>query len=152
MFKRAISHQRWAVVSFVVALGWAGTTQADPVSLKTQLTGEDEVPPVQTTGSGLAEFEYDRETRTVKWTISYSGLTGPATMAHLHGPAQRGEKAPVLVWLSKQGSSAASPITGQTTLTPAQAEQFAAGRWYVNVHTQAHPGGEIRGQVTISGN
>ena len=44
-------------------------------------------------------------------------------------------------------SAATSPISGQATLTPEQAQQFAAGDWYVNVHTQAHPAGEIRGQV-----
>jgi hypothetical protein len=51
------------------------------------------------------------------------------------------------IWLSKQGNAATSPITGQATLPPEQAQQFAAGEWYVNVHTQAHPAGEIRGQV-----
>ena len=51
------------------------------------------------------------------------------------------------MWLSKQGNTAESPVTGQAILTPEQAEQFTAGRWYVNVHTQAHPDGEIRGQV-----
>jgi hypothetical protein len=51
------------------------------------------------------------------------------------------------MWLSKQGSPAENPITGQVTLTPEQAQQFAGGEWYINVHTQAHPGGEIRGYV-----
>jgi hypothetical protein len=53
----------------------------------------------------------------------------------------------VVIWLSTKGSSAESPFKGEATLTPEQAQQFAAGEWYVNVHTQAHPGGEIRGQV-----
>jgi hypothetical protein len=51
------------------------------------------------------------------------------------------------MWLSKQGSPAENPITGQVTLTPEQAQQFAGGEWYINVHTQAHPGGEIRSYV-----
>ena len=54
---------------------------------------------------------------------------------------------PVAIWISKQGSPAESPIKGEATLTPEQAQQFAAGEWYVNVHTQAHPAGEIRGQA-----
>ena len=83
----------------------------------------------------------------VSWTITYSGLSGPATMAHFHGPAAPGKNAPVVMWLSKQGSPAENPITGQVTLTPEQAQQFAGGEWYINVHTQAHPGGEIRGYV-----
>jgi hypothetical protein len=40
-----------------------------------------------------------------------------------------------------------SPLNGQPTLTPDQARQFEAGEWYINIHTQAHPDGEIRGQV-----
>ena len=42
-----------------------------------------------------------------------------------------------------------SPITGTATLTPAQAADLAAGKWYVNLHTAANPGGEIRGQVPM---
>jgi hypothetical protein len=79
--------------------------------------------------------------------VTYGGLSAPATMAHFHGPAAAGKNAPVLVWISKKGEPVASPITGQATLTPEQAQQFSAGDWYINVHTQAHPAGEIRGQV-----
>ena len=81
------------------------------------------------------------------WSISYEGLSAPATMAHFHGPAAAGKNGPVVIWLSKQGTPPASPIKGEATLTPEQAAQFTAGEWYINVHTQAHPGGEIRGQV-----
>src|SRR5258706_3354758 len=126
---------------------WRVRGQADLVYVGVPLSGMDEVPPVQSAGSGVAEFVYDPETRTVKWVVTYSGLSGPATMAHFHGPATPGTKAPLVVWLSKQGSPADSPLTGQTILTPEQAAQFAAGQWYVNVHTQANPGGEIRGQA-----
>ena len=52
-----------------------------------------------------------------------------------------------MIWLSKQGSPPANPMTGTATLTPDQAKQFSAGEWYVNVHSQSHPAGEIRGQV-----
>jgi hypothetical protein len=52
-----------------------------------------------------------------------------------------------MVWLTKQGSPAENPIKGEATLTPEQAQQFIAGDWYINLHTQANPGGEIRGQV-----
>ena len=68
-------------------------------------------------------------------------------MAHFHGPAAAGKNGPVVVWLTKQGSPAENPMKGEATLTPDQAQQFAAGEWYINVHTQSHPGGEIRGQV-----
>jgi hypothetical protein len=68
-------------------------------------------------------------------------------MAHFHGPAKAGQNAPPVIWLSTQGSTPANPIAGTATLTPDQAQQFQAGEWYVNVHTQSHPAGEIRGQV-----
>ena len=136
-----------AIAAFSMACAWMSASFADPVTIKVTLGGGEEVPPVQTAGSGLAEFIYDRETRTLKWTINCSGLSGPATMAHLHGPASRGEKGGVAIWLSKQGSTVESPVNGQVILTPEQAEQFVAGRWYVNIHTQANPGGEIRGQA-----
>ncbi len=142
-------HGLMMMMAFLMACGWTGTSYADPVSFSVALSGAEEVPPVQTAGSGVAELTYDPATRTVKWTIAYSGLSGTATMAHFHGPASRGEKGAVLVWLSKQGNTAESPIAGQAILTPEQAEQFTAGRWYVNVHTPANPGGEIRGQVML---
>jgi len=126
---------------------WSRLAQAAPISFKVPLSGGQEVPPVFPAGAGIAELTYDPSTRVLTWSLAYSELSGPATMAHFHGPAQPGKNAPVLVWLIKQGSSMESPINGQATLTPDQARQFEAGEWYINVHTQAHPEGEIRGQV-----
>jgi hypothetical protein len=68
-------------------------------------------------------------------------------MAHFHGPAKVGQNAPPVIWLSTQGSPPANPMTGSATLTPEQAQQFSAGEFYINLHTQSHPAGEIRGQV-----
>ena len=143
----AISRRAAILAASLTIIAYAGLAQAAPVSFKVQITGAQQVPPVENTGTGTANLTYDPSTRAVTWTITYSGLSGPATMAHFHGPAPEGKNGPVAIWLSKQGSPAESPITGQATLTPDQAQEFAAGEWYVNVHTQAHPGGEIRGQV-----
>jgi CHRD domain len=141
--------RRHALVSFAALLGLvnAGGALADATSFKVPLTGAQGVPPVETSGSGTAELTYDPATRTVTWNITYSGLSSPSTMAHFHGPAAEGKNAPPVIWLSKQGSPPANPITGTATLNPEQAKQFSAGEWYVNVHSQAHPAGEIRGQV-----
>ena len=136
----------------LAGLGWvavAATTQAAPMSFTVQLTGAEQVPPVQTSGSGAADLTYDPSTRVLTWNITYSGLSGPATMAHIHGPGAAGKNAGVEIWLSKRGSEATSPITGRATLTAAQARQLMAGEMYVNVHTQAHPDGEIRGQMML---
>jgi hypothetical protein len=141
------SRQAIIFAAFVTVAAWAGLAHANPVSFKVPLSSAQSVPPIASTGTGSADITYDPATRMVSWTITYSGLSGPATMAHFHGPAAPGKNAPVVIWLTKQGSPAESPITGQVTLTPEQAQQFSAGEWYINVHTQGHPGGEIRGQV-----
>jgi hypothetical protein len=144
----AITRRAVMVITGLIAAACAGgLALAAPLSFKVPLTGAQQVPPVQTTGSGTADLTYDPSTRVVTWSVTYSGLSGPATMAHFHGPAEQGKNAGVVIWLSKQGSPAESPIKGEATLTPEQAQQFMAGEWYVNVHTQAHPTGEIRGQV-----
>jgi len=67
-------------------------------------------------------------------------------MAHFHDGDQ-GANGPVVIWLSKKGEAATSPIRGKATLTPDEAQQFTAGQWYINVHSKDHPAGELRGQV-----
>lgn len=112
-----------------------------------RLAGSNEVPSVPTSGSGTAEVSFDKQSKVLSWTITYSGLTGPATAAHFHGPAMVSENAGVAVPLT---GNLASPITGSATLTDVQAADLMAGKWYFNVHTAANPGGEIRGQVSLT--
>ena len=112
-------------------------------TLTARLAGTSEVPPVTTPATGMVTASFESGTRTLTWTATYSGLSGPATAAHFHGPAGPGANAGVVLPFP----SAASPIQGTATLTEAQAADLLAGRWYVNIHTAAHPGGEIRGQV-----
>ncbi len=131
----------------LIGVAWAGFANAKPISFTVDLTGAQQVPPVKTSGAGKADLTYDPTTHVVTWTITYSGLSSPATMAHFHGPAAAGANAKVLIWLSEQGHAPESPIKGQATLTPEQAAQFTAGQWYINVHSKDHPAGEIRGQV-----
>jgi len=126
---------------------WAAPSQAAPQSFKVTLTGAQQVPPVQTSATGTADLSYDPATRVVTWSVTYSGLSGPATMAHFHGPAAAGKNGPPVIWLTEKGKPVESPIKGEATLTPEQAQQFSAGEWYINVHTQTNPGGEVRGQV-----
>lgn len=107
------------------------------------LNGASEVPPNATSGSGTAQATLDKNTNLLKYRITYSGLTGPATAAHFHGPATVGANAGVAVPFANP----ASPIEGQITLTPAQAADLLAGKWYANIHTAANAPGEIRGQM-----
>lgn len=99
---------------------------------------------ITSTGKGAGTFTYDPATHTLTYNVTYEGLSGDAMAAHIHGPADPGANAPPVVPFP----SAASPITGTATLTDAQAADLAAGKWYVNVHTAANRGGEIRGQIT----
>src|SRR5262249_14748509 len=140
--------RRFLILLACVALtAWVGLASASPISFTVPLTGTEQVPPVETSAKGSAAVTYDPATRVVTWTITYTGLSAPATMAHFHGPVEKGKNGQVVIWLSTKGSPAESPFKGEATLTPEQARQFTAGEWYINVHTQAHPGGEIRGQV-----
>ncbi len=134
----------------LVPVAWAGSmtaAMAASMTFSVPLTGAQQVPPVTTSGSGTANLTYDPATRRLRWSVSFSGLSGEATMAHIHGPAAEGANAGVQVWLSRKGVAPSSPITGRATLTEAQAKQFMAGEMYVNVHTKDHPTGEIRGQI-----
>lgn len=103
-------------------------------------------PGVASSGSGMGEFTYDPATRVLTYNVTFAGLTGPATAAHIHGPAEPGANAGPVVPLA----GATSPLTGTATLTDAQAAELAAGKYYVNVHTNANRGGEIRGQITAN--
>jgi hypothetical protein len=147
MKNAAISRRAVVPLVLVMGLAWIGAARAEAGSFKVPLTGAQSVPPVDTSGTGTADLTYDPATRVVTWNITYSGLSSPVTMAHFHGPAKQGKNAPVIIWLTSKTTPPSSPITGNATLTPEQAQEFSAGDWYVNVHTQSHPAGEIRGQV-----
>ena len=120
---------------------------AEAVKLAAQLTGADEIPPVTSTASGMFEGFYDTKSKKLGWTISYSGLSGPITRVDLHGPAEFGSHGSIKLRIP----SAASPIKGATILIkPSRMgfdEELKKGLFYVNVHTKAHPNGEIRGQI-----
>jgi hypothetical protein len=117
---------------------------AAPVKFHAVMTPGAEVPPPDTAGTGTADASYDPATHILTYTVTFSGLSGPATMAHFHGPAAAGANAGVEV---KLGLSPKSPIKGSTKLTDAQAKELESGLWYANVHTAKNPKGELRGQL-----
>ena len=135
-----------AGLAFAALLAGGLPASAETLNLKVApLSGANEVPAVTTQGKGTAVVTYDTTGKKLTWTVTYSGLSGPATAAHFHGPAEAGKNAGVAVPIPNQ---AKSPVSGSATLTDAQAADLLAGRYYVNFHTAANPGGEIRGQVT----
>jgi len=128
-------------------LAMTSRSQAATTTFKADLKGSSEVPSNTTSGTGSATVTLDSATNAITWNVTFSGLTGPATAAHIHGPAPVGKNAGVLVWLSTKGKTATSPLSGSGKLTAAQASDLMNGLCYVNVHTSANPGGEIRGQL-----
>lgn len=131
-------------------LSFTSRSHAATTTFKADLKASSEVPPNSTAGTGSATVTLDSATNKITWTVSFSGLSGPATAVHIHGPAPAGKNAGVLVWLSTRGQPATSPVSGSATFTAAQAEDLTNGQCYVNVHTAANPGGEIRGQLEKS--
>ena len=139
---------RTALAAAVVAVVTTGCGQMRPSQkmdiYEATLSGAQEVPPANTAGRGMAEVQFNSNTNMLTWKITYSGLSGPATAGHIHGPASASQNAGVVVPFA---NASASPITGQAAITAQQYGDLAAGLWYVNLHTAANPGGEIRGQL-----
>jgi CHRD domain len=123
-------------------LGASPAALAEVVNYKATMNAQNNPQPNASTATGTAEVAYDTTSKMLTWTVTFNGLTGPATAAHFHGPAAPGANAGVALLI---GNTPASPAKGTATLTDAQAADLMGGRWYVNIHTEANRGGEIRG-------
>ena len=130
-------------LALTVAIGVAGPAKAEVVNLKATLNANSEVPPNSSKGTGTVTATYDTASKKLSWKGNYSGLSGPATAAHFHS-GETGKNGAVAVPIVPN----TSPFEGSATLTDAQTAELLAGRWYVNVHTEANKGGEIRCQVS----
>ena len=149
----------------------AASADASAANMRAGLSGFSEVPPKATEGNGT--FKAKASNGAIEFTLTYSGLTTPAFMAHFHF-AQRGVNGGIFIWLcGKPGTPAHQPcpsgntsqpetVTGRITAADIQAVPdqnvsamdmatalriIEAGDAYVNVHTSQFPAGEIRGQV-----
>jgi hypothetical protein len=120
--------------------GYSGLAIGQDVAVK--LSGDQEVPPVttQATGRGTISVSADKA---VTGSVTTTGVA--ASMAHIHEGAA-GKNGPVVIPLSKSGDNQWSVSAG-AKFTDAQYKSFKAGNLYVNVHSAAHPNGEIRGQL-----
>ena len=124
-------------------MGMAGS---NTVVFSTQLRASNEVPTNASQGTGSVDAVLNKETSQLRWKVSYSGLSGPATAGHFHGPAAPGANAGIALGWPNPMTAA---MEGTATLTAGQVADLMAGRWYANIHTAANPGGEIRGQMTV---
>jgi hypothetical protein len=141
MNKRTVCGMLLAL-GLLVSLG----AQAAIVPWTATLDGAQEVPPNSGLATGSAFGTLDDISGLLSWNIVFDGLSGPATAMHFHGPAAPGINASVVVNVGAI-SGLNSPSIGSATIVGTQMSQFLANSWYLNIHTVAFPGGEIRGQV-----
>jgi len=120
--------------------------EAHATTVTVPMTAAQEVPPTTSKGTGTAVLTLDAAKKTVSWKVTWENLTGDAGAAHIHGPAAAGANAGVAVNL---GGTAPlkQPLEGSATLDDAKWADLVSGKDYINVHTAANKGGEIRGQI-----
>jgi len=114
------------------------------------MSSANEVPVNASTGTGTTTGSYNATTNTLTYSVSWSGLTGTATVGHFHSPAVAGANASPLVYFNLINTGNSGTASGSINLTDAQEADLLAGKFYSNIHTAANTGGEIRGQVTAS--
>jgi hypothetical protein len=119
------------------------------IPIAAYMSGGGEVPANNSPAKGVMEGTFDTDTNTLTWTVTYSGLSGPAIAAHFHGPVSYlgltpEENAPIQVGTP---GDLVSPFHGIAQISGDQAKDLKDGRWYFNVHTKKFPAGEIRGPV-----
>lgn len=121
------------------------------VTSNNTMSGSQEVPAVTTTATGSINVTYNKTTKTLSYTATWNGLSGPATAMHFHGPAVAGVNAGPLVGITGFPAAASGSVSGTITVGTGSLVEadLLADKWYFNVHTAAHAGGEIRGQINM---
>ena len=114
-----------------------------------KLAGNQEVPMVTTTAVGTGGLFLNANKTELAYDITVTGLSGAITSAHIHNAAVGANGGPVLsITFTNNHASGVWKSTDTLPFDMAWVSQLEAGALYVNVHTAANPGGEIRGQVT----
>lgn len=124
------------------------------------LNGAQEAPPNTinpVTATGTMNIFYTRETRILSYTVNWSGLTGPVTAMHIHGLAPVGFSVGVvqtfttstIIKCTSAGTTSCGSYSGTLLVDGVVVKEtdLLNGFYYVNIHTAANPGGEIRGQI-----
>ena len=120
----------------------------DTFKLSGTASGTNERPdPVTSDGTATITGTYHKENKMLDYTITFANLSVAASNMHFHGPATTDEAAGVQVAITGFPTATSGTVSGMETLDAAKEADLLAGKWYYNIHTSNHPGGEIRGQV-----
>lgn len=140
---------RLSIVAGALALASAPPVHADVFAfIDMPMTGTQESPAVATSGYGSFSGLYDNTTKLLVFNVTWQ-LQSDATVsaAHFHGPAGLGEGAGIAVAVSGLPATNSGRFGGSVTLSAEQESELLAGRWYFNIHSNAVPAGELRGQL-----
>ena len=142
--------------SLLVATACSKKENKDPMPMPAALpavtgafSGAQEVPAVPTTATGAFAGTFDKATRELRFTVTFSGLAPVAGHLHTGAPGANGPVFLPFPFNNAASTGFDSPITGTTILSPAQAAALLASGVYANLHTVARPGGEIRADLTV---
>lgn len=124
------------------------TTTDDMYNISATMNAAQETTANTSTGTGTVSGTYNATTNSLQYNVTWTGLTGTATLGHFHGPALAGTNASPVITFNLVNNGTAGTASGTITLTDAQETDLLAGKWYANIHTTANGGGEIRGQVS----
>lgn len=167
--RQVLSATGVALIGGTAATGNVAANEHDGIrSYSADLTGAEQVPPVETDARGHATFEIDEDRRKVHYEIYVESICN-VTQAHIHS-GEQGETGPIIVWLYPEDQQESELIEGrfegtlvEGTYTAddfvgplegaslAEANETAAEGLYLNIHTEQHPDGEIRGQIKPDG-
>jgi hypothetical protein len=148
--RTSFSHIALAQFALIIALSFGLSTAAGAATLA--VTAAMDGPQANagagtgSAGVGTLTGTFDNVTKQLTWSISWSGLTGTPTLMHFHGPALPNQNAGVQVTTGVVGP----PVIGNAVVGAGQEADLLAGLWYLNLHTTAFGGGEIRGQVSVA--
>ena len=134
---------------FLLALALApAVSQAKPeVYSSVPMLGTEEVPPNNSAGYGAITAIYDEDSNQLYYEFEWQlGGEADATAVHFHGPANFGVSAPPVIDLGPISGNSGKE-SGVVVLTEAEELDLEAGLWYLNIHSNAFPGGELRGQM-----
>lgn len=141
------------IAAAIITLVFAACKQDVDVTILSKkgvvLDGSQEVPARSTAGNGTMDYSYNQTTKQLSYTVKWNSLTGVPVGMHIHGTALRGFNAGIVQNFTGYPSAVAGTFTGTFFVDGVAVKEadLLRGAYYLNIHTQLNPGGEIRGQI-----